>query len=1259
MKRVWRGVEILAWAAFFALAALVLALRFWLLPSIEHYRQGIVTAVSRTVGQPVQIGAIQAGFHGFRPQVTLTDVRILDAQGREALRLPSVENVLSWRSLAAGRLTLRLLAIEGPRLTVRRDASGALHVAGIALSRDESGGALAAWVLDQDEIQVRNAEIEWHDEKRGAPPLALSALGFRLRNHSGRHSVGMTARPPAALGSTLELRAELERRDDSPLDAWSGRVFAELGYTDLAGWRPWIDYPVDVRQGQGALRAWTVLEQGRAAQFTADVELTGVVAQLAPELPLLELAAVSGRLEGARREGGYELAGRRLALVAVRGPAMEPADFRLAWKPDAGAFSAKLVELEPLAQLADALPFPQALRERLVEIAPRGQLHDAKLEWNGDLAAPAWVAGTARFSGLAMNESDGLPRFSGISGSVEARGAKVTATLASRNVELRLPRVFPQPALAFDTLEGQIGWERIGASGYAVRVASLGFANAHLEGRASGTYSNSGAGPGSIDLTAELTRADGAHAERYLPKGEIMGQAVRDYLAGAIRGGQASEVRLRMRGDLARFPFKDAAAGEFQVAARVEKGVFEYAPGWPVLEDIEARLAFERGAMEITGRGTGALGLRLAELKVAVPELDAQAPHLLVSGQVDGPLARFLELAQSRPLQERFGGFADGVSGTGEGKLLLKLDLPIEKPGAVKLAGSFAFSASRLLAQAGLPPIERASGRVSFTESALTVHEGRGQLFGGPLSVTGGSRPGAGVELAAQGEASIAGLQPLLDHPLRRHLDGAAPYTAALSWRGGRAYLRVESSLRGVASALPAPLGKSAAEALPLRVHLSPGTGGRDRVTVFLGRRLRAELLRHRRDGAMAVQRAAVWLSPQGRQQVRIPERPGLLIYGSLPALDMDRWRAALAGDGSSPGTTTFDLKIGTLDAYGKRVRGLSLRGGLDAAGWSATVQAKDLAGDLSYRNEDGGRLVARLKHLNLPVETSGAASASGAAQELELPAVDLVAERLAFNARRLGRIELLARHEGADWRIERLALVNPEARVSGKGLWRTGAEPLTSLTFDLEASDAGKFLGRLGYPGLVRGAKATLQAAVSWKGEPVALDYPTLSGEVELHAQEGQFLEIEPGLGKLISLMSLQALPRRLTLGFRDVFSKGFGFQRIGSAARIEGGVMTLKEFNMQGSGADVEMTGKVDLVHETQDLAVRVLPQLGDTASTVIAIINPVLFFPAAIAQRILKDPLGHIFSFTYAVTGSWADPNVERTGVAAQPIDGTPTY
>src|SRR5260221_7890616 len=134
MKRLWRTLEIIAWATFFSVAAALLVLRYGLLPQVERYRPEIVARVAATVGQPVKIGRIEAEWLGLRPQINLSDVRIYDAEGREALVLPLVENILSWRSLAHGQLRLHALRIEGPRLVVRRDSPGVLYVVWMKLS---------------------------------------------------------------------------------------------------------------------------------------------------------------------------------------------------------------------------------------------------------------------------------------------------------------------------------------------------------------------------------------------------------------------------------------------------------------------------------------------------------------------------------------------------------------------------------------------------------------------------------------------------------------------------------------------------------------------------------------------------------------------------------------------------------------------------------------------------------------------------------------------------------------------------------------------------------------------------------------------------------------------------------------------------------------------------------------------------------------------------------------------------------------------
>ncbi|MGQ0653323.1 MAG: YhdP family phospholipid transporter, partial [Betaproteobacteria bacterium] len=838
---------------------MVLVLRFWLLPNIENYREAIVAHATEAVGRPVKIAAIEAGWLGLRPQISLTDVRLYDAGGREVLALPLVENVVSWRSLVFRDLRLHSLLIDGPRVTVRRDAEGGLHVAGIKLSGgDTREPRFTDWLLGQSDIVIRNAAIEWRDEKRGAPPLALTSLSLRIRNEGEAHALGLNARPPAELGSTLDVRATLAGRTVTDVSAWSGRVYAEVGDTDLAAWRAWFDYPVDLRRGRGAVRLWATLAEGEVRGATADVALAEVDARLGRDLAPLELESVRGRVSARSDEQGYEIFARNLLLVVPHGPQFQETDFHLTWRParagggnaaaESGSLRGKLIEFQPLAHLASSLPLPGEVRRLIAELEPRGQLADARVDWNGPLAAPERYRARARFADLALNPWRSMPGFSGLSGSFEATQSAGRLNLTARKAVVSLPRLFPEPDLRFDTLSGHLEWERSAERGFAVRLSAMSFANAELTGQASGAYSNDGSGPGKIDLTASLSRADGRQLARYLPHPHVMGPRTRAWLASGILDGQASDASLRLRGELAEFPFRDPASGQFLVTARVRGGLLSYASDWPSINEIDADLRFERERMEISGRSGTVFGARLAAVRVVIPDLDAPSQMLTVTGQADGPTSEFLRFIEASPVKRMTGGMTATLGAAGNGRLRIRLDIPVQDLPATRVAGEYELLGNNVAIHPQLPAVERAAGKVAFTDSGFTVNDVRGRLFGGTVLISGGStggKGGGGVEIVARGDATLVALGTLFEHPWKRYLSGAAPYTATVNITEGLARISVESSLRGVASALPPPLEKSAADALPLRVEVYPESGGRERISVALGRVAAAEFLRH------------------------------------------------------------------------------------------------------------------------------------------------------------------------------------------------------------------------------------------------------------------------------------------------------------------------------------------------------------------------------------------------------------------------------
>jgi uncharacterized protein (TIGR02099 family) len=1261
LRNVLRALEILAWAAFFAFAILFLALRYWLLPNVEHYRADIVAAISRSIGLPVKVGALATDWQGLRPRLSISDVRVYDAGGREALVLPVVENVVAWRSLIARDLRLHSFVIDGPKLAVRRDAQGELFVAGIRVSGDRSDGKLTDWILSQREIVVRDADVEWLDESRNAPVLKLSALNFRLTNDGDAHALGLSARPPRDLGPGLEVRAALAGGSVEQPASWNGRIYAELGYTNLAGWRAWVDYPVDVRRGEGAVRLWATLAGGRISQATADVALSNVSARLARDLPVLEVSAVRGRVHGRETVRGYEFGARNLALASPGAPAMNATSFRASWEPASGttltqrgSVSANLIELAPLAHLAEFLPFPADLRKLLAELSPQGNLLDAKFDWTGELPDRASFTAKTRFAGLSMNAWRSIPGFAGLSGTVEANERKGSVRLASHKSELELPGVFPEPRIQLQSLNGEVGWERGGADGgIAVRLANLSFANQDLAGTAYGTYAWSGEGRGVVDLTTQLSRADGRSTAKYLPLSTLMGAAAREWVASAVLGGQASDVRLRMKGDLRDFPFVDPAKGLFQVTARVSGGVLDYVGGWPRIEQIEADLMFERDRIDVVGRSGSILGAKLANVRVRLPNIFAEQPRLLIEGAAEGPTETFLDYVRRSPVRRMVDGVTDDMTATGRGKLRLKLELMLNEIARSKVAGDYQFASNAITLDPRLPPIQRASGRVDFTESTLSIQDVRGQLFGGEVGISGGSRPDSSVAVVAEGRATVDGIRPLFDHPWRRRLSGGARYAASVTLKEGRVQLTFDSPLEGVASTLPAPLSKAGGETLPLRIEVFPGEG-RDRISISLGpqtgRIATAEFLRAGQGREMQVQRSLITLNPVTGVVQRIPERRGLTVRGTLPALDLERWLPLFAEGGIGAEGISYDLKVGILDAFGKRMRSAVMQGVTDVTGWSATMSTAEFAGDIVYRTEGSGRLVARFARFTMPEDAPGVTAGESLK---DLPAVDIVADEFTHRGRKLGRVEVQARHEGRDWRIEKLAVTNADAALTGSGLWKQTEGSLTSLDFKLDVSDVGRFLDRFGYPEHLKAGQGRLEGVLSWRGDPLTIDYATLGGKLQMRAEDGQFLEIEPGIGKLVSLMSLQMLPRRIALDFRDVFSKGFQFDLIASSMDIARGVMAVKEFRMSGPAADVEMTGQVDLSLETQNLSVKVVPQLGDSASTVVGLVNPVAGIATLLAGRLLKNPLGKMFAFEYAISGTWTDPKVEKVQPPPSPL------
>lgn len=1287
-------------SVYFGFAAIVLGVRYWVLPDIGSYSGLIEQAVSRAVGERVSIGRIGARWQGLHPELDLADVVVFDRDGREALRLPSVDAVIGWRSLLYGTVRLHALAIEQPDLAIRRDSAGRLFVAGIELVNDAAGPDFSDWLLAQSEISVRNARVTWTDDMRAAPPLELSGMNLVLRNSGDSHRFAFRAQTARELASALDVRGELIGASIDRPNEWRGRLFAELEYVDIAAWQRWLDYPLEISSGHGGLRMWLAFDRGRVNEVTADLALAGVRARVQKNLPEMDLDNLRGRIGYRDGDRAIEILGRRLALKTKGGVALPEADVALRLEravPQAGAIikqapaadgptlpeiargdlQADALELAPLAQLAEFLPFSGELRQLLVNTQPRGRVNDLKFNWVAAQRAAASSSSPAkaslvgglerynlrgRFHRLAIKAHGGLGGFDGLSGTVDAKESGGSLAIAADNLTLDLEGLIAESPLRLDTLAGQFSWNRPGER-LLVKFSGGQLANRDLAGVFSGNWTAAQTGSaGVVDINATVSRADPRAISRYIPH---MGRAAQDFIRNSIQSGTASNIKLLLKGDLRDFPYANPKLGTFRVQGRLANVDFQFSDSWPKLAGATADLALDGPRMTITSNRVSINGTRIASVKAVIPDLYHGDEQLGIDGQIDAPITELLRFVDVSPVARYIDGATRNIVASGPAHLVLRLDLPLAQLDRTRVSGSVQLFNNLVTVDPEVPQLSQVNGRLEFSETGLVARNLGAQFLGGPASFSISTREGA-ASVTAQGTAGMAAVQKFLDLPL---LDRASGTTA---WRGTAALrkqgmdLLVESNLLGVTLALPAPLGKAPQDTMPLRVERSTAADGElarrlqvrlpargDVLALSLGKAANASVLRRREGERLLPERAAIGINEPAPGL----ERAGVVASGSFAALDVDRWRALLPPGSEGPALTGVNLNATSVDIAGKRFHDLRLRASSAAGGWGATVSARELAGTLNWRPEGKGRIVARLKHFTIPEEASDRAQVD-ASTSSDLPALDVVAESFATRERKYGRLELNASNEGRDWRIERLALGLGDGTLIADGVWQSWASrPSISLNVSLDVSDAGAFLTQFGYPGTVKGGTAKLEGKVGWVGSPQTIDYPTLTGTLALSAQKGQFLKAEPGIAKLLGVLSLQSW---ITLDFREMFGEGFAFDALSGHATIVKGVMNTEDFSMKGKAALVAMSGQVDLARETQRLKVRVVPSIGDSFSSVAGLVlaNPIAGIGAMIAQRLLKDPLGQAFAYEYTVTGTWSDPKAEAVSREA-PGAAVPTF
>jgi len=1254
--------RLLRWGAYLGVllvlvgAIAVTVLRLWL-PTLGERKDELEQFLSQHSTVPVRIERLEVYWEGLSPRVRAGGVSLLAASGGPAVAsLDELRLRLALLPLLTGDFVFDELTVVRPVLQGVRLGDGRIVLAEMVGAEGDDGGgqgrALLHWLLQQSEVRVERGRFVWIDQRAGEAPLAIDDINLYLRNSGERHQFGGTASLPRAICTDLSFRADI-RSDGVPfLDAdMDGRVYLHALDLDLDA------FPAVLREampanthGRVSTQVWSEWSGGTLEGVEGFLGVQNLVYGLPWLKEPLRVARGEGNVTWHSTEDNFKLVLEGLSVQLDDHP--WPVG-KVVIEHDAGREHTRVamqrLQVREMSGLIDRLRDPPARLLSVPLLAPRGEVSDLTLELEGPWSAPHLGSLRARIDGASWQPYESLPGVNGLSGNLQMDTSGGEFVLDARSGSVELPGLFEAP-IAVERAQGRMTWQR-DADGLRLQGANISARNSDAAVSGNLELFVPGDKERSPEIRLRFDLADGAGSQhlRYFPSRRWPHGLV-DWLRAAQIEGHVGRAHVRLEGPLRRFPFVDGE-GVFEVEASVHDGALNFARGWPRATGLEAVLRFDRAAMEITANAGQLHGMDIKSVEARIENLRDPEKSVQVRGNASGPFGEVVEFLRAGPVLHDGRHVLSGMTGAGAGALTVSLNIPVRHPAETTVAGRYEFLDSELSVRDALR-FTRLKGVLDFTENQFTASGVTAFALGGEATLDVSTpQPGrqALVYIDGRGRADVRELAPLVGEDIIAPLGGTTGWKGRLALQKGRGRLEIESDLRGVTSRYPPPLDKPADAAFALQVTESYGEGADITTHLEIGGRLHGVLVSHRK-GAQRYLTAGEILV--GKGTAATPGASGLVLRFAGEQFDADRWFAHYRRkDGSAaeipPILRRIEVAANRVQLFDRPFRDVNVQLARAAGGsWSGTIAAAEARGAITVLWDADPRQVSlELERLHLPA-AARPATPDTRSRPGEIPRLLLRTPEFAYGSVALGALDLDAAPRGEVYEIRTLRIAGKDYTIDGSGAWAGGSNRRSEVNLRFKTSDLGSALGAMGFPGHVARGDANVEARLEWPGDPADFALGQLDGRIQLDARKGSFLGLDTGAGRFLGLFNVDAVARRLTLDFTDIFNKGYAFDRITGKIDIAQGYAYTSGLLLAGPAADIEISGRSALLERRHDMRLQVTPELGANLAVATGVgAGPAAGAAVYLLQKLLKRPLANIVRYSYTVTGPWAEPTVQR--------------
>ena len=1236
---------------------------YWLADAVDKRQDEIAVWVGDKLGYPVEIGDAGLSWVDLMPKLQVDAVTVFRQDNKT--QLLSIESLYVgldlFASLQRGEPVLNDMSLTGLNTTIVRDLTGRFQLQGLNPTPQSPPEEIdwLSWANILNHFQIQAVAIDYIDLKNDALSGHYQITNAELSHNSGKWTTTGLLRLPQTLGANVEFSGQwLLDSDDLQTSSWQWQAqIDDLMLVPFSQQITWQDLAVQSGKLTANISANGVGKTIDAVKTSVDLTQAVLVSKQESVVytPVL-IEHLVGELDWQQQAQSWQLSGHEIQLK-MNGDAWPTTDFSIQKQQENDwIITSNYLRLSDITAVASLSgQSPEIIRKQ----QPAGDLDSFSLQYTA-------AEGVNK---LAFNIRDGVilpwqnyPGVTGLTASVNWQEGIANLKLDSHQITF-YPETWLDDAVFFDSVTGELNLRQQDQF-WTFQSHALRLWNDDLSIQFDGSVQHASDGKVSNDLKITLQDVVVNRWQAYVPQ-KILSNSFKKWSKNAFLAGNIVDGIIELKGDLAAFPYEaEPEKGQFNMSLQAENVQLHYGPEWPDLVGVTGTITGSGNDLIIKSQLGKIAGFNFVDVTTTIDKLTEDKPILRVAGSLKGSTANALLFLQNSPLKQRFGKVAKAADAQGLSNIQLSLMVPLADEDATEVSGNVSFIDSQLQSKS-LPKLtmSKINGKLNFTNNGVMAQNIKARVLDAPVNINVSPKGDATI-VSASSQVSMQQVEQRWPDVLPKFISGETAYEVevAISEKTIGDFnidASIQSDLQGIKIDLPEPFAKTDKATRTFRTSTKQ-IGNTQVYSINYGKLIKATVAE---DGKQWRGEVNV-----GAGETVLPNH-GVKIRGQLAELSLDKWNEwskqyiEESRQSDNPFTASIDdavVTVGTLTGFNQQFTDLTISAKKEDQGWRANINSVQSKGLIYWPTDFDSSSALKVELDNLLIslpKSEDVQQISDEQAKFLWPSMDLAIGSLVVNDMTLGKLQLSGHRMTDAWLLDKGSLTSKAFSTSILvGEWRQTAKGDQShFKVQTNSDNLAELLASFGYQQAIDAEDVYMLSDLTWPDSPLAVSTGILNGSLKLALGKGRLKDVEPGAaGRIFGLMSIAALPRRLSLDFNDLFSNGFYFDSIKGSFKFANGQAVTNDFILKGSSATITMVGPIDLINQKYDQTVKIIPNVSSTLPFAGAVaggpiglgVGTAILLVDKLAGALFDKNVVNLISYSYYLTGPWEYPELTVT-------------